>query len=107
MFKLNQLVILKPLFTFKFQLPLNVATRQSVIKYLMCCLSRTLLIYICTLMVDAGVWKRLEIDRVEPGMYPQVIGATNKIFIRAMMNMMTNIRLAGEVVSYLSNAAFV
>jgi hypothetical protein len=39
----------------------------DVLERLTCCLARSMLIYIGTPMVAAGIWKRKDIDRLEAG----------------------------------------
>jgi hypothetical protein len=65
-----------------------------------------MLIYIGTPMVAAGIWKRADIDRVEASLYRKVLGVGNMIPNRAILHTMTSIRLAGEVVNYLSKEAW-
>jgi hypothetical protein len=50
--------------------------------------------------------KRLEIDRIEANLYRKVLGIGNMISNKAILNKMTSIRLAGDVVSYLSKEAW-
>ena len=57
-------------------------------------------------MVAAGIWKRQDIDRIEASLYRKVLGIGNMISNRAILNTMTSIRLAGEVVNYLSKEAW-
>jgi hypothetical protein len=38
---------------------------SDVIQQLVCCLSRSMLIYLGTPMVAAGIWKRQDVDRIE------------------------------------------
>ena len=73
----------------------------------MCCLARSILIYLGTPMVAAGVWKRQDIDRIEASLYRKVLGVGNMVSNKAILNTMTSIRLAGEVVNYLSKDAWV
>ena len=68
----------------------------DVLQQLTCCLARSLLIYIGTPMADAGLWKRQEIDRFEAGIYRKILGAANNITNKAILNTMTQIRLAGD-----------
>ena len=76
-----------------------------MVQQLTCCLARSMLIYIGTPMVAAGVWKRPDIDRIEARIYRKIMRIGNNITNNAILNTMTNIRLAGEVVSYLSKGA--
>ena len=64
-----------------------------------------MLIYIGTPMVAAGIWKRDDINRVEASLYRKVMRIGNNIPNKAILNTMTNIRLAGEVINYLSKGA--
>ena len=66
-----------------------------------------MLIYLGTPMVAAGVWKRQDIDRIEASLYRKVLGVGNMVSNKAILNTMTSIRLAGEVVNYLSKEAWV
>ena len=77
----------------------------DMVQQLTCCLARSMLIYIGTPMVAAGVWKRSDIDRIEASLYRKVMRIGNNITNNAILNTMTNIRLAGEEVSYLSKGA--
>ena len=79
----------------------------DVIQHLMCCLSRSLLIYIGTPMMAASVWKRQDIDRIEASLYRKVMGASNKVSNKVMLNTMTNIKLTGDIISHLSKEAWV
>jgi sortase (surface protein transpeptidase) len=65
-----------------------------------------MLIYLGTPMVAAGLWKRQDIDRIEASLYRKVLGVCNMVSIKVILNTMTNIRLAGEVVNYLSREAW-
>ena len=72
---------------------------SDVIQQLVCCLSRSMLIYLGTPMVAAGIWKRQDVDRIEASLYRKVIGIGNMISNKAILNKMTSIRLAGEVLT--------
>ena len=65
-----------------------------------------MLIYIGTPMVAAGLWKRSDIDRIEASLYRKVLRIGDMVSNRAILNTMTNIRLAGEVTNYLSKEAW-
>ena len=65
-----------------------------------------MLIYIGTPMVAASLWKRSDIDRIEASLYRKVLRIGNMVSNRAILNTMTNIRLAGEVTNYLSKEAW-
>ena len=59
-------------------------------------------------MMAASVWKRQDIDRIEASLYRKVMGASNMVSNKVMLNTMTNIRLAGDVnISHLSKEAWV
>ena len=77
----------------------------DVIQQLTCCLARSMLIYIGTPLMAVGLWKRDDVDRVEASLYRKIMRIGNNISNRAILNTMTNIRLAGEVVYYLSREA--
>ena len=79
---------------------------SDVIQQLVCCLSRSMLIYIGTPMAAAGLWKRSDIDRFEASLYRKVLRIGNMVPNKAILNTMTNIRLAGEIVSNLSKGAW-
>ena len=53
-------------------------------------------------MAAAGLWKRQDIDRFEAGIYRKILNATNSIPNKAILNTMTQIRLAGDAISYFS-----
>ena len=57
-------------------------------------------------MVAAGIWKRPEIDRIEASLYRKVLRVGNMISKKAILHTMTSVRLAGEVVNYLSRSAW-
>ena len=65
-----------------------------------------MLIYLGTPMVAAGLWKRQDIDRIEASLYRKVLGVCNMVSNKVILNTMTSIRLAGEVVNYLSKEAW-
>ena len=77
----------------------------DVIQQLTCCLARSMLIYIGTPLMAVGLWKRDDVDRVEASLYRKIMRIGNNISNRAILNTMTNIRLAGDVVYYLSREA--
>ena len=81
---------------------------SEVIQQLMCCLSRSMLIYLGTPMVAASLWKRQDIDWIEASLYRMVLGVSKIVSNKAILNTMTNIQLAGEkVINYLSKEAWV
>ena len=77
----------------------------DVVQQLTCCLARAMLIYIGTPMVAAGLWKRVDVDGIEASLYRKIMRIGNNIPNKAILNTMTNIRLAGEVINYLSRSA--
>jgi len=54
-------------------------------------------------MVVAGLWKRKDIDALEAGVYRKILFLPNSISNKAILNTMTNIRLAGEAINNLAN----
>jgi hypothetical protein len=65
-----------------------------------------MLIYIGTPLAAVGLWKREDIDRVEASLYRMIMRIVNDIPNAVVLNTMTNIRLAGEVIHYLSREAW-
>ena len=65
-----------------------------------------MLIYLGTPMVSAGLWKRKDIDRIEVSLYRKVLRRNNMVSNKVILHSMTSIRLAGEVVNYLSREAW-
>ena len=65
-----------------------------------------MLIYLGTPMVAAGLWKRKDIGRIEASQYRKVLRRGNMVSNKVILNSMTSIRLAGEVVTYLSVEAW-
>ena len=57
-------------------------------------------------MAAVGLWKREDIDRVEASLYRKIMRIGNDIPNAVVLNTMTNIRLAGEVIHYLSREAW-
>ena len=57
-------------------------------------------------MAAVGLWKREDIDRVEASLYRKIMRIGNDIPNAVVLNTMTNIRLAGEVINYLSREAW-
>ena len=56
-------------------------------------------------MVTAGLWKRKDIDSLEAGLYRKILFLGNTIPNKAILNTMTSIRLAGEVIENLAKNA--
>ena len=73
----------------------------DVVQQLTCCLARSLLIYIGTPMVTAGLWKRKDIDSLEASLYRKIMFLSNSVSNKAILNTMTSIRIAGEVIESL------
>jgi hypothetical protein len=65
-----------------------------------------MLIYIGTPMAAVGLWKREDIDRVEASLYRKIMRIGNDIPNTVVLNTMTNIRLAGEVIHYQSRESW-
>ena len=65
-----------------------------------------MLIYLGTFMVSAELWKREDIDRIEASLYRKVLKRGNRVSYEVILDSMTSIRLAGEVVNYLSKEAW-
>ena len=57
-------------------------------------------------MAAVGLWKREDIDRVEASLYHKIMRIGIDIPNAVVLNTMTNIRLAGEVIHYLSREAW-
>ena len=64
-----------------------------------------MLIYIGTPLMAVGVWKHDDVDKVAASLYRKIMRIGNDLPNRAILNPMTNIRLAGEVIYYLSREA--
>jgi hypothetical protein len=73
----------------------------DVVQQVTCCLTRSLLIYIGTPMVTAGLWKRKDIDSLEASFYRKIMLLSNSISNKAILNTMTSIRLEGEAIENL------
>ncbi len=65
-----------------------------------------MLIYIGTSMAAVRLWKREDIDRVEASLDSKIMKIGNDIPNTVVLNTMTSIRLAGEVIHYLSKEAW-
>ena len=65
-----------------------------------------MLIYIGSPMVAAGLWVRQDIDRIEASLYRKVMRIVTYVPNRAILNTMTQIRLAGEVIHKLAHHAW-
>jgi hypothetical protein len=75
----------------------------DLVLQLTCCLARSLFIYIGTPMYVAGLWKRKDIDSIEASLYRKILFLNKGISNKAILNTMTNIRLAGEAINNLAN----
>ena len=75
----------------------------DVLQQLTCCLARSLLIYIGTPMVVAGLWKRKDIDALEASLYRKILFLSRGISNKAILKTMTSIRLVGEAINNLAN----
>ena len=69
---------------------------------LTCVLARSILIYIGTPLVAAGLWRRDEIDRTEAQLNRSIKNLPNVISNRALMNVACGLRNAWEIVEPLA-----
>ena len=65
-----------------------------------------MLIYIGTPLAAVGLWKREDVDRTEASLYRRIMRIGNDVPNVVILNTMTNIRLAGDVIHYLSREAW-
>ena len=65
-----------------------------------------MLIYIGTPLAAVGLWKREDVDRTEASLYRRIMRIGNDVPNVVILNTMTNIRLASEVIHYLSREAW-
>jgi len=65
-----------------------------------------MLIYIGTPLMAVGLWSREDVNRVEASLYRKIMRIGNDVTHAAILNTFTNIRLAGEVIYYLSREAW-
>jgi hypothetical protein len=72
---------------------------------LTCVLARSILVYIGTPMVAAGLWKREDIDRMEAQLFREVNGLPNVISNKAILNVACSMRNAWEIVEQLAQRA--
>ena len=56
-------------------------------------------------MAELGEWKIEDIDRVEAGLYREILRIENDIPNSAVLNRMTSTRFVGEIIHYLSREA--
>ena len=75
---------------------------SAIKETLTCVLARSILVYICTPMVAAGLWKREDIDRTEAQLFRQINGLSNIISNKAIMNVACSMRNAWEIVDPLA-----
>ena len=76
---------------------------DSAIKETLTCVqARSILVYIGTPMVAAGLWKREDIDRTEAQLFRQINGLPNIISNKAIMNVACSMRNAWEIVEPLA-----
>lgn len=79
---------------------------KEVIQQLVCCLARSLLIYLGTPMVVAKLWKKEDIDTMESSIYRKTLKYANNIPNKSILNIMSSSRLAGEVVMSLAKGVW-
>ena len=77
-----------------------------MVQQLTCCLARSLLIYIGTPVVVAGLWRRQNIDSLEAGLYRKILFVGNGISNKAILKTMLSMRLAGEAIQHLAKGAW-
>ena len=75
---------------------------SAIKENLTCVLARSILVYIGTPMVAAGLWKRDDIDRTEAQLSRQINGLPNIISNKAIMNVACSMRNAWEIVEPLA-----
>ena len=75
---------------------------SAIKETLTCVLARSILVYIGTPMVAAGLWKREDIDRTEAQLFRQINGLPNVIANKAIMNVACSMRNAWEIVEPLA-----
>ena len=78
---------------------------SAIKETLTCVLARSILVYIGTPMVAAGLWKREDIDRTEAHLFRQINGLPNIISNKAIMNVACSMRNAWEIVDPLARRA--
>jgi len=64
-----------------------------------------MLIYIGTPLAAVGLWKKEDINKIEASLYRKIMRIGNDVPSAVILNTMTHIRLAGEVIKYLSREA--
>ena len=69
---------------------------------LTCVLARSILIYISTPMVAAGIWKRDDIDCTEVQLYRSINNLPNLVSKKVLMNVACGLRNAWDIVEPLA-----
>ena len=69
---------------------------------LTCVLPRSILIYIGTPLVAAGLWKRNDINRIEAQLYRSINNLPNLVSNKALMNVACVLRNAWDIVEPLA-----
>ena len=72
---------------------------------LTCVVARSILVYIGTPMVAAGLWKKEDIDRMEAQLFREVNGLPNVIINKAILNVACSMRNAWEIIEQLAQRA--
>jgi hypothetical protein len=75
---------------------------SAIKETLTCVLARSILVYIGTPMVAAGLWKREDIDCTEAQLFRQINGLPNIISNKTIMNVACSMRNAWEIVEPLA-----
>ena len=57
-------------------------------------------------MVTVGLWRKADIDKIEAGQYRKILGCSNLISNKVILNTMTHIRLAGDAIMHLTKNVF-
>ena len=78
---------------------------SAIKETLTCVLARSILVYIGTPMVAAGLWRREDIDRTEAQLFRQINRLPNVIGNKAIMNVACSMRNAWEIVEPLAMRA--
>ena len=79
---------------------------KKVVQQLVCCLARSLLIYLGTPMVVAKLWKKEDIDAIKASIYRKTLKYGNNIANKSILNIMSSSRLAGEVAMSLAKGVW-
>ena len=75
---------------------------SAIKETLTCVLARSILVYIGTPMVAAGLWKREDIDRTEAQLYRSINNLPNLVSNKALMNVACGLRNAWDIVEPLA-----